>query len=436
MGNGKSRTPVLQSEDWWACWIGLFIMLLATLGVLPQTPKIGTWTSMAAIFPKGISTLWTTIIFFATVGVLTWISGAFLKFDMRRYIPGFLLIFLVTLLSMVISKQAFIKEWGISYVLFGLVFGLIISNLLKVPKAMKAAGQTEYFVKIGLVCMGATILFSVVLKAGVIGMAQALLVASAAWFFTYWLGRKFGLSEKFSAIIATGNSICGVSATIAAGGALEGDSKEVSYMVAWVLVCAVVLIIVMPPIAIWMDLPNNMAGAWLGGVIDNTGAVIAAGEVINSKASVDAAAMVKMSQNVLIGFVAFFMALWATMRLDQNEAESTEKPSLMEVWWRFPKFIVGFMAASLIISFLIEPSMGADAAKGIGKACKSYRSWFFAFCFVSIGLETNFKELLTVGGGRPAVVYWVAQITDAIWTLFIVWILWSGYFFIPAILPD
>ena len=94
------------------------------------------------------------------------------------------------------------------------------------------------------------------------------------------------------------------------------------------------------------------------------------------------------------------------------------------------------MAASLIISFLIEPSMGADAAKGIGKACKSYRSWFFAFCFVSIGLETNFKELLTVGGGRPAVVYWVAQITDAIWTLFIVWILWSGYFFIPAILPD
>jgi len=282
--------------------------------------------------------------------------------------------------------------------------------------------------------MGATIMFSVVLKAGAMGVAQAVLVATAAWFFTYWVARKVGLSERFSAIIATGNSICGVSATIAAGGALQGDPKEVSYMVAWVLVCAVVLIIVMPPIAIWMDLPNNMAGAWVGGVIDNTGAVIAAGEVIGGKAAVDAAAMVKMAQNVMIGVVAFLMALWATISLDRGEG--AERPSYMEIWYRFPKFVIGFMVASLIVSFLVEPGMGAKAAKGIAKACKSYRSWFFTLCFVSIGLETDFKELLTVGGGKPALVYWFCQIVDAIWTLFIVWILWSGVFFTPAILPN
>jgi len=429
------RTPVLQNEDWWACFIGLGILALAIIGILPHTPKIATWTdNLTAAFPNGVPTIWTSLILFSTMAVLTLIGGYFMKFDIKRYMPGFLLIFALTFVAMVISKQAFIKKWGISYVLFALAFGLIISNLLKVPRIMKAAGQTEYFIKIGLVCMGATIMFSVVLKAGIVGMAQALLVATTVWFMTYFICRKFRVSERFSAIIATANSICGVSATIAAGGALQGDPKEVSYMVAWVLVCAVVLILIMPPIAIWMGLPNNMAGAWLGGVIDNTGAVIAAGEVVGGKAAVNAAAMVKMAQNVLIGLVAFLIALWATMSLERGDA--AERPSFMEVWYRFPKFVLGFMVASMIVSFLVEPFMGPDAAKATAKACKSYRSWFFALCFVSIGLETNFKELVTVGGGRPAVAYWLSQTANAIWTLLIVWILWSGTFFPAAIAPD
>jgi uncharacterized membrane protein YadS len=284
--------------------------------------------------------------------------------------------------------------------------------------------------------MGATIMFSVVLKAGAIGVVQALLVATTVWFMTYFICRKFGVSERFSAIIATANSICGVSATIAAGGAMQGDPKEVSYMVAWVLVCAVVLIIVMPPIAIWLNLPNNMAGAWVGGVIDNTGAVIAAGEVIKGKAAVDAAAMVKMAQNVLIGLAAFLMALWATLALERREDPTAERPSFLEVWYRFPKFVVGFIVASLIISFIVEPVWGSKHAGAVKKLCKSYRSWFFTFCFVAIGLETNFKELISVGGGRPAIAYWLSQTANAFWTLFIVWVLWSGTFFPPAIAPN
>ncbi len=442
MSNEKERTPVLQNEDWWACFIGLFILLLAIIGILPHTPKIAKWTSLAAAFPKGWSTLGTTIVLFITIGILTFIGGIFMKFDLKRYIPGFAVIFALTFIAMIISKQAFIKKWGISYVLFALAFGLIISNIFKVPKFLKAGRQTEFFVKIGLVCMGATIMFSVVLKAGAMGVLQAVLVATAVWFGTYWICRKFKISERFSSIIATANSICGVSATIAAGGAVQGDPKEVSYMVAWVLVCAVVLILIMPPLAVMMNLPTQWAGAWLGGVIDNTGAVIAAGEVIRnaqgeaSKASVNAAAMVKMAQNVMIGLVAFLMALWATMSLERREDPTAEKPSLMEVWYRFPKFVVGFMLASLIVSFIVEPAMGAKAAKAVANGCKSYRSWLFALCFVSIGLETNFKELVTVGGGRPAAAYWISQTANAFWTLFITWILWSGTFFTPAILPD
>jgi uncharacterized integral membrane protein (TIGR00698 family) len=440
MSNGNDRTPVLQNEDWWACFIGWLILLLALWGVLPHPPKIGTWTSLSAAFPKGWSTLGTSIVLCIAMGVLTMIGGVFMKFDLKRYVPGFLILFAITFISMVISKQAFIKKWGISYVLFALAFGLIISNVFKVPKILKAAGQTEFFIKIGLVCMGATIMFSVVLKAGAFGVAQAVLVATPVWFGTYWICRKFKVSEKFSSIIATANAICGVSASIAAGGAVQGDPKEVSYMVAWVLVCAVVLILVMPPIAGWLDLPTNWGGAWVGGVIDNTGAVIAAGEIIRdkagnpSKAAVNAAAMVKMAQNVMIGLVAFLMALWATMSLDRKEG--VEKPGLMEVWYRFPKFVIGFMVASLFVSFIIEPTMGKNAAKAVAKASKSYRSWFFALCFVAIGLETDFKELVSVGGGRPAIAYWLSQTANAFWTFFISWILWSGTFITPPILPD
>jgi len=440
MSNGNSRTPVLQNEDWWACFIGWFILLLALWGVLPGTPKIAKWTSLAAAFPKGWSTLGTSIMLCIAMGVLTFIGGIWMKFDLKNYIPGFIVLFALTFVSMVISKQAFISKWGISYVLFALAFGLIISNILTVPKILKAAGQTEFFVKIGLVCMGATIMFSVVLKAGVFGVLQAVLVATVVWFGTYWICRKFQVSEKFSSIIATANAICGVSASIAAGGAVQGDPKEVSYMVAWVLVCAVVLILVMPPIAAWMDLPTNWGGAWLGGVIDNTGAVIAAGEILRdqagnpSKSAVEAAAMVKMAQNVMIGLVAFLMAIWATMSLDKKEG--VEKPGFSEVWFRFPKFVIGFMIASFFVSFIIEPTMGSKTAKAVSKASKSYRSWFFALCFVAIGLETNFKELVTVGGGRPAIAYWISQTANAVWTLFISWILWSGTFMTPPILPD
>ena len=421
-----------RKEDWWACWIGWFILLMAIAGWLPDVPKIGTWTSLGQAFGKGW--LGALIVLFIVTAVLTLIGAAAMKRDWKRYIPGYLVIYVIAFIAIVISNQKGIKTYGFEYVLWALFIGLFISNVFRVPEWVKPAVMTEYFIKIGLVCMGATIMFSVVVKAGAVGLAQAILVVLVVWFATYWICRRFGLSERFSSIIATGNSICGVSASIAAGGAVLGDPKEVSYIVAWLMICAVVLILVMPPIAKWINLPTNMAGAWVGGVIDNTGAVVAAGEVIGTKAALDAAAMVKMAQNVMIGFAAFFLALWATLALEKKE--TGERPGLEEVWFRFPKFIVGFVVASLIVSFFVEPSMGEKAAKQVGGICKNYRTWFFAICFVCIGLETRVKELVSVGGGRPAIAYWIGQIFNIFWTLLVVWFLWSGKFFTPPILPD
>ena len=447
MSNGTQRPPILQSEDWWACFLGWFILLVAIVGLreveagkwavafLPSGPKLAKgWTSLAAALPQGAAGWGATLGLFLFILILTMVGGFFMKFDFKRYIPGFIVIFLLSLISIIISRQQFVNKWGFEYVIFALIFGLIISNIFTVPAILKAAGMTEYFIKIGLVCMGAGIVFSDVLRGGFMGLVQAVLVATVVWFMTYWICRGFKVSERFSAIIASANAICGVSATIAAGGAIQGNKKEVSYMVAWVLVCAVVLILIMPPIAKWMNLPNNWAGAWVGGVIDNTGAVVAAGGIIGGDAAYKTAAMVKMAQNVLIGVAAFLMALWATMSLDRKEAGAVEKVSFMEIWYRFPKFVVGFVVSSIIVSIFIEPVSGIKAVKAVGSALNNYRNWFFAFCFVSIGLETNFKELVSVGGGRPAIAYWISQTANAFWTLFITWILWSGTFF-PAVIP-
>jgi uncharacterized integral membrane protein (TIGR00698 family) len=449
MSNATSQKTVWLSEDWWACFLGWFILMVAIIGLkeieagkwvvqlLPEGPKIGkNWTSLVAIFPKGWATIWAAIVMFIFMAVITSVGGFFMKLDLKRYLPGYLVIFVLAYVALILSNQKFINKWGIEYVIFALAFGLIISNIFRVPEILKAGGRTEYFIKIGLVCMGADIFFGDIIRGGFIGLVQAVLVASSVWFMTYWICRKFMVSERFSAVIASANSICGVSAAIAAGGAIQGDKKEVSYMVAWVLVCAVVLILIMPPIAKWMNLPNNWAGAWIGGVIDNTGAVVAAGGIIGGDAAYKVAALVKMSQNVLIGLAAFLIALWATMSLDRKESPTAERPSFMEIWYRFPKFVLGFVVASLVVSFIAEPVWGEKVAKLIGNACKNYRNWFFSLCFVSIGLETNFKELVSVGGGRPAIAYWISQTANAVWTLFITWILWSGTFFTPAIVAD
>jgi uncharacterized membrane protein YadS len=418
-----------RKEDWWACWIGWFILLLAIAGMLPKAPRIATWTTFSkALGPGWLGAL---IVLFITMAILTAIGAAVMKRDMKRYFPGFLVIFIIAFIGMVIAGQKGIKYYGFEYVLWALFIGLFISNAFGVPAWLKPAIMTEFFIKIGLVVMGAGINFVVVIKAGAVGMIQAIVVVAVVWFFAYWLSRRMGINQRFSGVLATGVSICGVSASIAAGGAVQGDPKEVSYIVAWLMIGAVICIIVMPPLAKWMGLPGNMAGAWLGGVIDNTGAVVAAGEVYGTKAALDAAALVKMAQNILIGFAAFLLALWATLSLEKKE--TGEKPSLAEVWYRFPKFIVGFVVASIVITFFVLPGLGEKGSKAIENLCNAYRNWFFALCFVCIGLETRLKDLISVGGGKPAIAYWIAQAFNAVWTLIVVWVLWSGWLFPPPI---
>ncbi len=416
-----------KKEDWWAVWIGFFILLLGIARWLPSVPAISKWTLVAGSFPAGAGTFGPIVLLFVITLVPTLAAMALVGKNVRQYIYGFIVVFGLAFLATWIGKNALVSQWGLEAVLWALFLGLIISNIWRVPDWLKAGAQTEFFIKTGLVLLGSEILFSTIVKGGAVGMGQALLVVLAVWFFAYWIARKLGMEETFSSVMASGVSICGVSAAIAAGGAVKGDPKQTSYVISLVLLLAMPMLVGMPLLARAMGLPAQVAGAWMGGTIDTTGAVVAAGTLVDPSVGLQVASLVKMAQNVLIGFAAFFLAIWATLTLKRNPG--AEKPQVIDIWYRLPKFIIGFVLASVIFSLLVEPALGGKATSAIQSVTTGYRQWFFALAFVSIGLDTRFKDLLSVGRGKPALAFVIAQSFNVLWALLIVWLLWSGVLF-------
>ncbi len=428
---GADWSSLWKTEDWWAVWVGFFILLaLGVGGLVKKLPAIGVWTTNPFVSIKASEI---PLLIYLLIGLLViTIVGAYaMKLDLKGYAAGFPVVFILAILAYIIAAQKTVKYYGVEFVFWALLFGLLISNVGKVPSWLKPAVRTEYYIKIGLVLLGAEILFKVIMKAGVYGMAQAVLMILFVWYFCYFLGTRVGLTKSFASVLATGVSICGVSAAIAAGGAIKADKKEVAYTISMVLIIAIPMLIFMPVIAKVIGMPDVVAGAWLGGTIDTTGAVVAAGALFSKKA-MEVASIVKMSQNVLIGAAAFLLALYWTLRVERKP-EEVERPSLMEIWYRFPKFIVGFVLASILFSLVFTPAYGDKAVSAILKVTGGLRGWLFCMAFVSVGLETNFRELLAVGGGKPALVFITAQIFNIFVTLVLAYALFGGIFFPPPV---
>lgn len=97
-------------------------------------------------------------------------------------LPSLVVVFAVSLLAQVVAKIPAVSYYGFESVFFSVLFGLVIRNVWRVPAWMKPAIQGEFFIKIGVVCLGATILFSDVMKSGVFGLVQACLVVAVVWF--------------------------------------------------------------------------------------------------------------------------------------------------------------------------------------------------------------------------------------------------------------
>jgi uncharacterized integral membrane protein (TIGR00698 family) len=286
---------------------------------------------------------------------------------------------------------------------------------------LKPAVQTEFFIKTGLVILGASLLFLEIVQAGALGIVQAVLVVFVVWYACMWMCRKLLVDDEFGAMLSTAVSICGVSAAIAACGAIQGDKKKLSYVTSLVLIVAVPMMIVMPWIAKSTGMNELVAGAWLGGTLDTSASVVAAGALI-SEAAMKTGVIVKFSQNALIGVAAFMLAIWWTLKAG---AASGEKPSAGVIWDRFPKFVLGFIVASIVFSFFIPQELVSGTRSALGEV----RLWWFAMAFVCIGLETRFVQLATTEGGRPALAFLGAQGINILWTLLLAYLLFGGVLF-------
>lgn len=404
----KKFLATFKNEDWVIVYAGAVVLLLATLfpSAMPTMPK-----------ELGSAESWLkALTMFASILGLTYLCQAVLHRRMVGIFLSLFVIFALSLAAQVVANIPIIKEWGLESVFFSVIFGLIVSNCFRVPEWLKPAIQSEFYIKIGIVCLGSTILFGEVLKSGVFGLAQALIVVFTVWFFAFRISRKMGVDSEMSTMLASSVSICGVSAAIATAGVIKGDNKKLSYIISLVLVCAIPMMYLMPWVADLLGLSEEVAGAWLGGTIDTTGAVAASGTMLGETAA-QTAIIVKSSQNVLLGLAAFVISLMWTYKGEEHE----EKPTLGVIWERFPKFVVGFVVASLVFSFMMDT---ADA-KAIGKITKGFTNTLFSIAFVCVGLETRFADIFSKENRRPLWAFLTAQGFNIVVTLIVAYLLFG-----------
>lgn len=392
----KAFFEKLRVEDWVVVWVSIPLLALAALfpAEMPRVPStlIGetAWYNIALLF--------------VIVLIVLYVGSLLLRRPIKGMLPSLIVVFAVSLLAQLVAKIPVVAYYGFESVFFSVLFGLLIRNLWHVPEWMKPAIQGEFFIKIGVVCLGATILFSDVMKSGIFGLLQAILVVAVVWFFAFRTARRMKVDERSAMILSSGVSICGVSACITAARVAGGDDRKLSYIVSLVLIVVVPMIYLMPWLANWIlphlfapEVAEEVAGAWIGGTVDTTSGVAASSMIVGEDANRHAV-IIKAAQNVLIGVVAFFIALYLSTRSGNSRGKGHQAPSLGIVWEKFPKFILGFVAASLVFSLL--QSGGAFVPDARGKlvepgVAKMFSTVFFSLAFVCIGLDTRLKEIIS-----------------------------------------
>ncbi|HEX2536393.1 MAG TPA: putative sulfate exporter family transporter [Chitinophagaceae bacterium] len=414
------RTFTLH-EDWVVVVLGFLIIGLTLSGVVLPVPSFG-WKNGSELFSKVLApaNLGVIALQFLVVFALAVIGSRLTAKPVKSSLVVFPVVYLLTVVALIIAGNAAVKGLNLEAVLFSLTIGLLISNLFRLPEWFRSALSTELFVKIGLVLLGTGVIFSDVLKAGSLGLVQALAVVLSVWYFAFWVCKKLKVDDELRMMISSAVSICGVSAAIATSGAIKGDSKKLSYVISMVLITAIPMMIFMPYLANYMHLPQEVTGAWLGGSIDTTGAVVASGTLVGETA-LKISTIVKFSQNVLLGLAAFAISVYWTYTRKEEGPSGPARPTLGVIWERFPKFVLGFVAASLLFSFFVAPATLA----AVKDSLKNLQGLWFALAFTSIGLETNFADLWRHNSKRPLYAFLIAQLFNILITLGIAYVLFG-----------
>ncbi len=405
-------------EDWWAIWLGLGIVLaslilyesgasLRWLAVLPakwsSPPQLGADLAANALRYVAAFAFWLVVF---SVALTT------LGFKAREFVPAFVFLYLAALVVFCVGQWDQASYYNLEPPLIALLAGLVVSNLIGLPRWLDAGFRVEFYVKTGIVLLGATVPFTLVLLAGPIAILQASIVSIVTFLAIYFAAVKMGLDRRLAATLGAGGAVCGVSGAIAIAGAVGAKREDAPIAITAVIVWAIVMIFVLPLVSRALALPTGVAGAWIGtsefadaaGFAAATSYGALAGKVAGIAGTSDQATlaftlMKVVGRDVWIGIWAFVLAIVATTRWEARPAGG--KPDVGEIWRRFPKFVIGFLIASIVVTAATASLSFADFNKsanpGLIGPIKDLRTWAFIFCFLSIGLTTRFSELAAAG---------------------------------------
>jgi uncharacterized membrane protein YadS len=425
------------SEDWLSLWIGLFIFVLSLglfigIDTLGWGIKTNVWTNISnstGTISKNYESIPGIVSLFLTYGFMLVVVGLGVKtigVKFKKFIFPFTVIFFISYLCWLLGHYAYIAAtadkletlgipWSLNLTgeagyIIALIAGLIIGNFFPgLVNKLKEATRPELFIKTAIVIMGAGLgvkaaeslgLASSVMFRGLCAIVEAYLIY---WAMVYYVARKyFKFSKEWAAPLASGISICGVSAAIATGGAIRARPIIPIMVSSLVVVFAVLELILLPFLAkifLWQE--PMVAGAWMGLAVKTDGAAVASGAItdalIRAKALAEVGVdykegwivmtttTVKVFIDIFIGIWAFILAIIWCSKFDKSK--SGEKVRVREIWDRFPKFVLGYALTFLILLgiCLFIPDI-TESAKAATNEANSLRKMFFVFTFFTIGV--------------------------------------------------
>ncbi len=404
-------------EDWWAIWLGLGIVIAAyllfangsSIRWIAVTPaKWSTLTQLRAHFIGNLDRYVAQFVLW--LAVFSVALGA-LGHRLRAFVPAFVFLYVLSVVVIAIGQWDQANTYNLEPPLVALVLGLALSNLFGLPRWLDAGFRVEFYVKLGIVLLGATLPFTLIVWAGPVAIAQASIVSIVTFLVIYFVAVWLGLDRRLAATLGAGGAVCGVSASIAIAGAVGARKQDAPVAITLVIGWAIVMIFVLPMASRALHLPAGVGGAWIGTSEFADAAGIAAAQTYGDLAGHGAVAgtsdqaifaftlMKVVGRDVWIGIWAFVLAIIATTRWERTATGRT--PDAAEIWWRFPKFVLGFVVASLIITAVTNAYSLADYNQSVNPTLvapiKDLRTWAFVFCFLSIGLTTRFRELARAG---------------------------------------
>jgi uncharacterized membrane protein YadS len=420
-GGAQSRQSswreLFAKEDWWAVWIGLGLVIVAALlfangaslkwiAVTPQK-----WSTLDQVGKQFSDNATRYLALFALWLILFGIAVRALGFRLAEFLPAFVIVFVVSALIFALGAWDQASRYNLEPPLVALALGLLVSNLLRLPAWLQSGLRVEFYVKTGIVLLGAGVPFVLIVWAGPVAMAQAAIVSLVTFGVIYFVAVKLGLDRRLAAVLGTGGAVCGVSGSIAVAGAVGAKKEDAPIAITLVIFWAIVMIFLLPFVSKALGLPTGVAGAWIGTSEFADAAGLAAAQTYAGfagqggitgapEASVQAFTLMKViGRDVWIGVWALVLSIIATTRWESNGV--TRRADAGEIWRRFPKFVIGFLIASVLVS-LAARGLSYDAYKKtltpeLVAPLQGLRNWAFTFCFLSIGLTTRLRDLATAG---------------------------------------